>query len=53
MQRKILASPKKGVGNHRSWKQSEIFHLNNTQCPWCYPLSKNPKVKKKLEIKKR
>jgi len=28
-------------------------HLNNTQCPWCYPLSKNPNAKKELEIKKR
>jgi hypothetical protein len=31
----------------------DFNHFNNTQCPWCYPLSKNPNAKKELEIKNR
>jgi hypothetical protein len=80
MQRKILVSPKKGVGcrfqktidhgnkgkyfhfanyNTTNWLllhacQIKISnHLNNAQCLYYYPLSKNSNVKKKLEIKKR
>jgi hypothetical protein len=80
MQRKILVSPKKGVGcrfqrtidcgnkgqylhfanqNTTSWlllcaSQIKIpNHLNNTQCPCYYPLSKNPNAKQVSEMKKR